>query len=368
MRRDDPPRGPRKPPGSPYGAGGGHRGAGEPRGPGGPGGARGPGAPGVPASPSGGEGQDPWRERGGSHHPHSRDQRRDQRTRHDGSEHDDRPRGSRHERHDRGHQRRDDDDDQGDQGLGAPHPQRARRDREFRLSGLNAVRAVFARRTQALATLYLDAPPLPQLQPMLAWCVANRVGYRVVETQDLDKLAASGHHEGVVAEVLREEAAPLSTWLRDLPAGPQLALWLDGVGNPHNLGAILRSAAHFGVSAVLLPKDSTLALSGAAARVAEGGAEAVPMVRMGRGDNALAQLRGAGFELAATVVDGGEDVFAAPLPPRLIYVLGAEGEGMDRELAAACDRRLSIPGTGRVESLNVAAATAVLLAAWRSRR
>ncbi|WP_275539436.1 TrmH family RNA methyltransferase, partial [Faecalibacterium prausnitzii] len=99
----------------------------------------------------------------------------------------------------------------------------------------------------------------------------------------------------VVAEVLREEAAPLSTWLRDLPAGPQLALWLDGVGNPHNLGAILRSAAHFGVSAVLLPKDSTLALSGAAARVAEGGAEAVPMVRMGRGDNALAQLRGAGF-------------------------------------------------------------------------
>nr|WP_254696239.1 TrmH family RNA methyltransferase [Lysobacter enzymogenes] len=289
----------------------------------------------------------------------------DQRARHDEVEHDERPRGRHHERHERGY-RRHDDDDQGE--AGAPHPQRARRDAEIRLYGLNAVRAVFAQRPQALRKLYLDAPRIPQLQPLLAWCVANRVGYRVVESADLDKLAASGHHEGVVAEVLREEPAPLSSWLRDLPAGPQLALWLDGVGNPHNLGAILRSAAHFGVAAVLLPKDSTLALSGAAARVAEGGAEAVPMVRLGRSDNAVAQLRGAGFELAATVVGGGEDVFAAPLPPRLIYVLGAEGEGMDRELAAACDRRLSIPGTGRVESLNVAAATAVLLAAWRSRR
>lgn len=339
MRRDDPPRGPRKPHGGPGGSG--------------------PGAP--------GEGQGPWRERGS--HPHSRDQRRDQRSRHDEVDHDDeRPRGGRHERHERAHRRHDADDDQGDAGQGAPHPQRARRDAELRLYGLNAVRAVFARRPQAIRKLYLDAPRIPQLQSLLAWCVANRVGYRVVETQDLDKLAASGHHEGVVAEVLREEPQPLSSWLRDLPAGPQLALWLDGVGNPHNLGAILRSAAHFGVGAVLLPKDSALALSGAAARVAEGGAEAVPMVRLGRGDNAIAQLRGAGFELAATVVAGGEDVFAAPLPSRLIYVLGAEGEGMDRDLAAACDRRLSIPGTGRVESLNVAAATAVLLAAWRAGR
>lgn len=380
MRRDDPPRGPRKPqggaggPGGPYGSGGrGHAGgAGGPYGAGGRSGSgepRGPGGSGGSGDPAGrGEGPGPWRERGGSHHPHSRDERRVQRSRHDEDAHEQRFRDGRHERHERGHRRADEDDDQGDRGPGAPHPQRARRDAELRLYGLNAVRAVFARRPQALRKLYLDAPRIPQLQPMLAWCVANRVGYRVVETSDLDKLAASGHHEGVVAEVLRDEPAPLSTWLRDLPPGPQLALWLDGVGNPHNLGAILRSAAHFGVAAVLLPKDSTLALSGAAARVAEGGAEAVPMVRLGRSDNAIAQLRGAGFELAATVVAGGEDVFAAPLPPRLIYVLGAEGEGMDRELAGACDRRLSIPGTGQVESLNVAAATAVLLAAWRARR
>lgn len=237
---------------------------------------------------------------------------------------------------------------------------------ELRLYGMNAVRAVFARRPQAIRKLYLAEVRIPQLQPLLKWCVANRIGYRVVGGADLQKLAASAHHEGVVADVLRAEAVPLTTWLRALPAGPQCALWLDGVGNPHNLGAILRSAAHFGVAAVLLPKHSTLALSGAAARVAEGGAEAVPFVRLGRDDNAIAQLRGAGFALAATVVRGGGDLFAATLPERLVYVIGAEGEGMRPELAAACDLRLSIPGSGAVESLNVAAATAVLLARWKT--
>lgn len=235
---------------------------------------------------------------------------------------------------------------------------------ELRLYGLHAVLAAFARRPDALRKLYLAEARIPQLQPLLKWCVAHRIGYRVVTDEDLRKLAASSHHEGVVADVLRDEPAPLTTWLRELPDGPACALWLDGVGNPHNLGAILRSAAHFGAAAVLLPKQSTLALSGAAARVAEGGADALPFVRMGREDNALAQLRGSGFALAATVVRGGADLFATALPRRLVYVLGAEGEGMDAGLAAACDMRLSIPGTGAVESLNVASATAVFLAAW----
>ena len=246
----------------------------------------------------------------------------------------------------------------------AAAPLATRREAELRLHGLNAVQAVFAKRPQAIRKLYLAESRIPSLQPLLKWCVANRIGYRVVAEADLQKLAASSHHEGVVADVSRAQTTPLSTWLRELAAGPQCALWLDGIGNPHNLGAILRSAAHFGVAAVLLPKDSSLALSGAAARVAEGGAEAVPIVRLGREDNSIVQLRGAGFVLAATVVRGGDDLFAARLPPRLVYVMGAEGEGMSPQLAAACDLRLSIPGTGAVESLNVAAATAVLLAQW----
>src|SRR5690606_36508460 len=122
---------------------------------------------------------------------------------------------------------------------------------ELRVYGMNAVRAVFASRPTAIRKLYLASARIPQLQPLLKWCVANRIGYRVVDDEDeLRRLAASTHHEGVVADVLRDPPQALSAWLQALPEGPCCALWLDGVGNPHNLGAILRSAAHFGVSAL----------------------------------------------------------------------------------------------------------------------
>ncbi|HEL4237354.1 TPA: rRNA methyltransferase [Stenotrophomonas maltophilia] len=252
---------------------------------------------------------------------------------------------------------------------GGTPPPPGRGNDELRLYGWNAVQALFDKRPQALRKLYLVESMIPRMQPVLKWCVANRVGYRVVEEGDLNKLAATTHHEGLVADVLRAPVLALDAWLATLPAdAPALALWLDGVGNPHNFGAILRSAAHFGVKALLLPAGSTLALSGAAARVAEGGAESVPLVQLPDNAQAMAQLRAAGFGLAATLVEGGEDVFRASLPARLVYVMGAEGEGMDRSLASECDLQVSIPGSGAVESLNVASATAVLLAQWVSRR
>lgn len=252
---------------------------------------------------------------------------------------------------------------------GGTPPPPGRGNDELRLYGWNAVQALFASRPQALRKLYLVEALIPRMQPVLKWCVANRVGYRVVEEGDLNKLAATTHHEGVVADVLRAPMLELGEWLQALPAGkPVLALWLDGVGNPHNFGAILRSAAHFGVAGLLLPPGATLALSGAAARVAEGGAEAVPLVRLPAVPQAMSQLREAGFGLAATLVDGGSDLFASEVPARLVYVMGAEGEGMDRELAQACDQQVSIPGTGAVESLNVASATAVLLSHWYARQ
>jgi len=251
---------------------------------------------------------------------------------------------------------------------GGTPPPPGRGNDELRLYGWNAVQALFERRPQALRKLYLTEALIPRMQPVLKWCVANRVGYRVVEDGDLNKLAATTHHEGLVADVLRAPMLELEEWLATLPAdAPVLALWLDGVGNPHNFGAILRSAAHFGVAGLLLPPGATLALSGAAARVAEGGAESVPLVRLPALPEAMEQLRAAGLSLAATLVEGGDDLFASTLPARLVYVMGAEGEGMDRELAQACDHQVSIPGTGAVESLNVASATAVLLAQWFGR-
>lgn len=239
------------------------------------------------------------------------------------------------------------------------------RPREQRLYGVNACMAMFVQRPQDLRKVYLLESRIPHIQPVLAHCVKNKLGYRVVGEEDLQKLTQSTHHEGLCFDVLPRAELSLSTWLQSLQ-GPKVAIWLDGVGNPHNFGAILRSAAHFG-AAVLLPKYDPLALSGAAARVAEGGAEMVALVRLGRSDNAIAQLQAAGFGLAATVVRGGSSVFQATLSERLVLVMGAEGEGVDAALLSQLPQRLMIPGTGDVESLNVASATAVFLSQWAAR-
>ena len=237
--------------------------------------------------------------------------------------------------------------------------------KEFRIYGLNACIAAFKKRPESIRKLWLLESRIPKLQELLAFCVKNRIGYNVVENEDLEKLTGSAHHEGVCLALLPQPELNLSQWLMNAPAGGCLLLWLDGVGNPHNLGAIMRSAAHFGVQAIVLPKTSALSHSGAAARVAEGGAEHVPLIRLGRTDNAIAQLASAGFTLVSTVVRGGNDVFRSALPARCVMVMGAEQTGVDSELIAASRLRVQVPGTGQVESLNVSAAAAVLLAEWR---
>jgi RNA methyltransferase, TrmH family len=247
----------------------------------------------------------------------------------------------------------------------APEAAPPRPPQEQRMYGLNACLALFAHRPQALRKVWLLESRIPALKPVLAFCVKNRLGYTIVEAEDLERLSGSAHHEGVVFGAMPAEELTLSNWLRDLPAGPQLAIWLDGVGNPHNFGAIARSAAHFGAAGILLPRESTLTLSGAAARVAEGGAEALPLVRLGRSDNAIAQLAAAGFTLAATTVRGGQSLYTTQLPSRLVLLMGAEQTGVDPALTQASTLKLLIPGTGAVESLNVASATSVLLSEWR---
>lgn len=235
--------------------------------------------------------------------------------------------------------------------------------------GLNACLALFAKRPEALRKVWLLESRIPALKAVLAYCVKQRLGYTIVETDDLERLSGSAHNEGVVFGAMPAEEMSLPAWLDSLKPGPQLAVWLDGVGNPHNFGAILRSAAHFGAVGVLLSRESTLTLSGAAARVAEGGAEALPVVRLGRSDNAIAQLQSAGFAVAATTVRGGQSLHATRLPERLVLLMGAEQSGVDAALAQAATIRLLIPGSGAVESLNVASATSVLLSEWcRQRR
>ncbi len=216
--------------------------------------------------------------------------------------------------------------------------------------------------------MYLVEARIPALQPLLAWCVKHRLGYRVVEEGDLDKLTGSRHHEGVCCDLARSPPLDLGHLLAmvlEAPA-PSLLLWLDGVGNPHNLGALLRSAAHFGVDGVIVPAQSGLEVSGAAARVAEGAAEVVPFVQVATAADALYALQLHGYTLAATVPRAGVSLYDTPLPPRLALIFGAEGDGMSATLIAAAQQRLTIPGSGAIESLNVSASVAVVLGEyWR---
>lgn len=240
---------------------------------------------------------------------------------------------------------------------------------ELRLFGVAACRAVFAKRPAAIRKAYLAEARIPQFRDVLAWCARERVGYRVVPDEDLERLTRSQHHEGVVFDVVPPVEPSLEAWLAGAPAGPLQLAWLAGVGNPHNFGAMLRAAANFGVAAVLLGADARLGLSGAACRVAEGGAEHVPIVRHGEVESTLARLRAAGFSIVATSSQQATSLHARPLPGRIVWLMGAEGEGLPRTLLDSADRTVAIPGTGAVESLNVAAAFAVLLAEhWRQHR
>jgi TrmH RNA methyltransferase len=240
---------------------------------------------------------------------------------------------------------------------------RTRREEELRLYGINACLAAFAKRPQDLRKVWLTEENIPAFKPALAWCVKHRLGYRVVEADEIEKLTASGHHEGVCFAMRRTEAPSLAEALGTIaPDEAALLLWLHGVGNPRNLGAILRSAAHFGVRAALLSDAS--GLSPAAYRVSEGGAEAVPCISVGDIGVTLKQLRGAKFRLAATTVRGGESLYAKPLPSRLVLLLGAERTGLPQNLLDAADLRLRIPGTDAVESLNVSVASALLIGEW----
>jgi len=234
---------------------------------------------------------------------------------------------------------------------------------EIRLFGLHACRAIFARRPEDIRKIYLTESRLSNLKDVLAWCVKHRLGYRVVHSTDLDKLTQSQHHEGVCFEVVKQPLLTMSELLAQIPPppAPALLVYLDGVENPHNFGAAMRSAAHFGATGIILPPDSTLHLSGAAYRVAEGGAESLLLAQATNDEETLKKLHYAKFELVATVLQDGKNLYKEKLPKRLALIFGAEAMGVSLNWMKQVDRQLTIPGSGAVESLNIAASAAVFM-------
>lgn len=239
--------------------------------------------------------------------------------------------------------------------------------------GLNAVEAVVRHRFEDVIRLYLTEERVERLAPVLRSCARTRRAYHIVPPDEIERIADSVHHEGVCALVKERAARDLPALLRGLPPPDALAgplILLEDVRNPHNLGAILRVGAQFGALALLLAGHaSSPRLSPAIYRTAEGGAEVVELVALGPVRRAFGALRRAGFRIFGTSGHAERSLFAAALPGRAVFAFGAEGEGLSEALLEACDEVLMIPGTGAVESINVACATSVVLAEhWRRHR
>lgn len=194
------------------------------------------------------------------------------------------------------------------------------------------------------------------------------VKVRSVSRADLDIYAPGLRHQGVLA--LMPETALSDEDVLELPATPQrLFLALDGVQDPHNLGACLRSAEAVGVTGVIVPKDRAAGLSAVVRKAAAGSAERVPLVAVTNLSRTLDRLKERGYWLVGLAGEAEQSLFEADLVGPLVLVMGAEGQGLRRLTRETCDRLIRIPMLGKLESLNVSVATAVCLyEAFRQRQ
>ena len=193
--------------------------------------------------------------------------------------------------------------------------------------------------------------------------------------EELDDLV-SGRHQGVVAEVLAEALTETPRWHEqalyerlETLAHPALILVLDGVTDPHNLGACLRSADAAGVDAVVVPRDKSAPLTATVRKVACGAAETVPLVRVTNLARTLAGLKESGLWLYGAVGEAQACVYDTDLTAPCALIVGAEGAGLRRLTRDRCDTLVALPMAGSVNSLNVSVAAGIcLFEAVRQRR
>lgn len=234
--------------------------------------------------------------------------------------------------------------------------------RESVVYGVNAALAVAQHRPEAIRRVLYHADRRFVLGPLLKATAHHRRPYREVPAEDLQRAAKTLHHEGVVVVTAPLQLAPLSALIdaQDQAPSPGLYIALDSVQNPHNLGAIIRSAAWFGAAGVIFIAPERSGLSAAALRIAQGGAEIVPCCGVSDMPGALMVLKGAGVRIVGADQNGRPTVGGAAGGPVCI-VMGAENDGLSADVRAVLDDCVAIPGSGAVESLNVAVAAGILL-------
>jgi RNA methyltransferase, TrmH family len=232
------------------------------------------------------------------------------------------------------------------------------------LYGLRAGLAVFARRRDDILRVDVSRAVRSEVAELTRWAASRRLPCAEVPDHDLERLAQSTLHEGLILSV-RPRRWTTPKELADLLARTRgAAIAFDRVRNPHNIGAILRSAAFFGLDAALLGAPAPHpGLAPAAVRVAEGGVEHLALARTTDLADTLGRLRARGVRVVGADGHAGADAAGFAFPRPTVLVLGNEREGLGERVRAQCDALVAIRGSGAVESLNVAVAAGVLLAA-----
>ena len=241
---------------------------------------------------------------------------------------------------------------------------------ERKIYGLNACLSFFQRFPDRIIRAWLseDAAKI-HFGPLMKALAQDKRAYHIADERELEKVTQSEHHEGVCLLVQDFPLFTVEAFIATLPpAKPVCMIALDGVSNPHNLGAIMRVAAHYGVAAIISEQPQLLR-SGAAVRTAEGGATNIKLVGTDNLGKSLQFLKKRQFSVVATSSHESQSLYEAPLPERIVLVLGEEQGGVSRKIQQLADHRIAIAGTGWVESLNVSVATGVLLSEfWRQHR
>jgi len=229
--------------------------------------------------------------------------------------------------------------------------------------GLHAVQALIKASPQRLKALYVYRGRRDQkVQKIIEGAKSIGIGAQLVEKKVIDAMC-EGQHQGVLAEVEPGQSldeAQLYLMLEAAETTP-FVLILDGVTDPHNLGACLRSADAAGVQAVIIPKDNSAGLTDTARKVACGAAESVPLVVVTNLARCMKKLQGLGLWLSGLAGEAEEGLFDSDLTGPRAIVMGAEGSGMRRLTRETCDTLVKIPMKGTVSSLNVSVATGVVL-------
>jgi len=232
------------------------------------------------------------------------------------------------------------------------------RDTETKIYGENACLALFKKRPDDIIQVFLTKEKLKTFSHITKFCAQNKKAYHIVTREELEQMTKATHHEDVCMLIRKETKRTLEQYLQSKPA-TSLLIALENVSNPHNIGAILRSAAHFGVNALILP-EAKAASTAAAIRTSEGGSEYVDIYEANDFQKTMALLKKNGYQILTTSSHAKKSLYELNWENKVVIVFGEEAEGLSKN-TLALGTTIKIPGTDNIESLNVSVAAAVIL-------